>query len=371
MNRPTTVAEAVAEQAESAGRRGARRLLPVVHEGHLSVVGVVVPWNRRATLVVTGALVLVLTTLVLSLTLGRLGVALADLPAVLRGEGSKTEHFVVFTNRLPRALVGICAGAALGISGAIFQSVTRNPLGSPDIIGLNAGAAAGAAAVTLVWPGILPAPVGALLGGAVAVTLVLLGAGRGLQAPLRMVVIGIGVGAMSLAFVQFAITRTRREQAQEMAAWLNGSLNARSWEHVTIIAVALVVLGAAALALSRGLQQVEMGDDAAVALGVPARRVRLLAVSVGVGLAAAAVVVCGPVAFVALVAPQVARRVTGSAGPGMVAAGAAGALLLVGADLVAVHQPWFGSLPVGVLTAGIGGLYLAVLLTREWRRGTL
>ncbi|MBF0722806.1 MULTISPECIES: FecCD family ABC transporter permease [Sanguibacter] len=370
MTRPTTVAEAVAEDA-AAGGRAPRALRPRIEDGHVRVLGAALPWNARATLVVTVALVLVLVSLVLSLTLGRLGIALADLPAVLRGEGSKTEHFVVFTNRLPRAVVGICAGAALGISGAIFQSVTRNPLGSPDIIGLNAGAAAGAAAVTLVWPGLLPAPVGALLGGAVAVVLVLLGAGRGVQAPLRMVVIGIGVGAMSLAFVQFAITRTRREQAQEMAAWLNGSLNARSWEHVTIIAVALVVLGLAALALSRGLQHVEMGDDAAVALGVPARRVRLLAVAVGVGLAAAAVVVCGPVAFVALVAPQVARRVTGSTGPGMVAAGATGALLLVGADLVAVHQPWFGSLPVGVLTAGIGGLYLAVLLTREWRRGTL
>lgn len=338
---------------------------------HRRILGLVLPWNRRAVLVVFVAGLVVVVAVVASLTLGKLGIALGDLPAVLAGNGSKTEHWVVFSNRLPRALVAVGAGAALGISGAIFQSVTRNPLGSPDIIGLNAGAAAGAAAVTLVWPGLLPAPVGALLGGAIAVTLVLLGAGRGFHAPHRMVVIGIGVGAMALAFVQFAVTRTQREQAQQMAAWLNGSLSARGWDHVWIILVAVVVFGAAALALTRGLQLVEMGDETALALGAGTQRVRLLAVAVGVVLAAAAVVVCGPIAFVALVAPQIARRMTGSAGPGMVAAGVLGALVMIVADLVAQYQPWSSTLPVGVLTAGIGGIYLAALLTHEWRRGNL
>lgn len=338
---------------------------------HRRFFGLVLPWNPRAVLVAAAASLIVLAAVVASLTLGKLGIALGDLPAVLAGNGSKIEHWVVFSNRLPRALVAVGAGAALGISGAIFQSVTRNPLGSPDIIGLNAGAAAGAAAVTLVWPGLLPAPVGALLGGAIAVTLVLLGAGRGFHAPHRMVVIGIGVGAMALAFVQFAVTRTQREQAQQMAAWLNGSLSARGWDHVWIIFVAVVVFGAGALALTRGLQLVEMGDETALALGAGTQQVRLAAVAVGVVLAAAAVVVCGPIAFVALVAPQIARRMTGSAGPGMVAAAVLGALVMIVADLVAQYQPWFSALPVGVLTAGIGGIYLAALLTHEWRRGTL
>ncbi|SDD46223.1 iron complex transport system permease protein [Sanguibacter gelidistatuariae] len=338
---------------------------------HLRVASLVLPWNRRAVIVIAVACVAVIASVVAALTLGKLGVALPDLLSVLSGEGSKTQHWVVFNNRLPRGLVAVGAGAALGISGAIFQSVTRNPLGSPDIIGLNGGAAAGAAAVTLVWPGLLPAPVGALLGGGIAITLVLLGAGRGFHAPHRMVVIGIGVGAMALAFVQFAVTRTRREQAQEMAAWLNGSLSARNWDHVWTIFVALAVFGTAALLLSRGLQLVEMGDEAALALGVRTQRVRLAAVAVGVVLAAAAVVVCGPIAFVALVAPQLARRMTRSAGPGMVAAGVFGALIMTVADLVAQYQPWSATLPVGVLTAGIGGVYLAALLTHEWRRGTL
>jgi iron complex transport system permease protein len=305
------------------------------------------------------------------LTLGTLGIALSELPGVLVGEGSKTQHWVVFSNRLPRVFVGLGAGAALGISGAIFQSITRNPLGSPDIIGLNAGAAAGAAAVTLVWPGLLPAPIGALAGATIAVVLVLLGAGRGMQSPHRMVVIGIGIGAMALAFVQFAVARTRREQAQELASWLNGSLSSRGWDDVVTITVAVVLCGGLALMLTRGLQYVEMGDEAALALGVRTQRVRLAAVAVGVALAAAAVVACGPIAFVALVAPQVSRRITGSSGPGMVAAAAFGAALLLAADLMSLYQPWFPALPVGILTAGIGGVYLAVLLAREWRRGTL
>lgn len=338
---------------------------------HRTVLGLVLPWNRRAVIVVSLACLVIIGAVVASLSLGKLGIAVGDLPTVLAGNGSKTQHWVMFSNRLPRALVAIGAGAALGISGSIFQSVTRNPLGSPDIIGLNGGAAAGAAAVTLVWPGLLPAPVGALLGGAIAVTLVLLGAGSGFHAPHRMVVIGIGVGAMALAFVQFAVTRTQREQAQQMAAWLNGSLSARSWDHVWTIFVALIIFGVAALALTRGLQLVEMGDETALALGAGAQRVRLAAVAVGVVLAAAAVVVCGPIAFVALVAPQVARRMTGSAGPGMVAAAVFGALVMIVADLVAQYQPWSSTLPVGVLTAGIGGIYLAALLTHEWRRGNL
>lgn len=355
--------------------RAATPPVPPVRHVRLRLPGlgtpVVLPWRPRAVAVVSGAVVLSLVVLVLSMVLGKIGIPFGELADVLAGGGTKMQHWSVFSNRLPRGLVALGAGAALGISGAIFQSVTRNPLGSPDIIGLNAGAAAGAAIVTLMLPGILPAPVGALIGGALAVGLVLLGAGRGFHAPHRMVVLGIGVSAMALAVVQLAVTRTRREQAQEMAAWLNGSLSAQDWDDVVLVGAAIVLFGALALTVSRGLHVIEMGDDAALALGVRAQRVRLAAVGIGVVLAAAAVVVCGPVAFVALVAPQVARRVTGSSGPGLVAAGAAGALLMITADVVALYQPWFPAMPVGILTAGIGGVYLTVLLTQEWRRGTL
>ena len=275
---------------------------------------------------------------------------------------------MLWTSRLPRLLVGAAAGAAFAVSGAMFQSVTRNPLGSPDVIGLGAGAAAGAAAAALVWPGIVPVPVGALIGAGVAIGAVYLGSGAGFRAPLRMVVVGIAVGAMSMAFVQLALARATREDAQVVAAYLNGSLAARAWSDVVLIVVALVVLLPVALALTRPMQLVEMGDEVAVAVGVHADRVRTWAVVVGVLLTAAAVTVSGPIAFVALTAPQIARRLTRSTGPGMVAAACCGAAVLVVADLVAQYAVPGVVYPVGVVTAALGGVYLAFLLVREWRR---
>jgi iron complex transport system permease protein len=264
--------------------------------------------------------------------------------------------------------VAVCAGAAFAVPGSIFQSVTRNPLGSPDVIGLGSGAAAGAALAALVWPGVVPVPVGALIGCGIAVSAVLLGAGRGTRAPFRMVVVGIAVGAMALAVVQLVLTKTNEQEAQQLAVWINGSLQSRRWSDVVTIAVALLVLLPAALALSGRLQVVEMGDDAATGLGVAPAATRRWAILVGVALTAAAVSVAGPVAFVALTAPQIARRLTRSTGPGMVAAACTGAVVLVAADLLAQHAPWGVQYPVGVLTAALGGVYLAVLLLREWRK---
>lgn len=338
--------------------------------GRRTAAAVAVRVNRRAVVVCVGAVLAVLVLALVTLALGRLGITPAELPAVLAGNGSKAQEWVLWSNRAPRIGVAVGAGAAFGVAGAIFQSVTRNPLGSPDVIGLGAGAAAGAAAATLVWPGVLPGPVGALVGAGVAVGLVLLGAGRGVKAPFRMVVVGIAVGAMALAFVQLALARATTEEAQVVAAWLNGSLLSRNGGHVRTIALALVVLLPLALTLTRRLQLVEMGDDAATALGVEPGRTRTLAIAVGVALTAAAVTVCGPVSFIALTAPQIARRLTRSTGPGMVAAACTGSALLVGADLLAQNAPWGVQYPVGVLTALLGGSYLAYLLVREWRKGT-
>ncbi|WP_456844587.1 FecCD family ABC transporter permease [Cellulomonas sp. P5_C6] len=324
--------------------------------------------RRRPVVVCLVALGVVLVTMLVTLAAGELGIPLAELPSVVAGHGSRVQEWVLWTNRLPRLLVGAAAGAAFAVSGAMFQSVTRNPLGSPDVIGLGAGAAAGAAAAGLLWPGVVPVPIGALIGAGVAILAVYLGSGAGFRAPLRMVVVGIAVGAMSLAFVQLALARATRQDAQVVAAYLNGSLAARSWADVVLIALALLVLLPAALVLTRPMQLVEMGDEAAVAVGVPADRVRTWAVVVGVLLMAAAVTVSGPIAFVALTAPQIARRLTRSTGPGMVAAACCGAAVLVVADLIAQYAVPGVVYPVGVVTAALGGVYLAVLLVREWRR---
>jgi len=326
--------------------------------------------RRRPVVVTVTLLALVLVSALVTLSVGQLGIPLSELPGVFAGRGSRAQEWTLFPSRLPRLAVAALAGAAFAVAGSIFQSVTRNPLGSPDVIGLGSGASAGAAAAALVWPGLVPVPVGALLGAGLAILAVFLGTGRGFAAPHRMVVVGIAVGAMALAFTQLALVRVRREEAQEVAVWITGSLGARSWDHASLIAVAFVVLLPCALALTRQLQAAEMGDDLATGIGVRVSRSRTLAVVVAVLLTGAAVSVCGPVAFVALTAPQIARRLTRSSGPGMLAAAACGALLLILADLVAQYAVPGVILPVGVVTAALGGIYLAFLLVREWKQVT-
>ena len=327
---------------------------------------------RPRSLALGGILILaILITGLLTLTLGKLGIALGDLMPTLLGEGEGRDEIVLSAFRGPRLLVGIAAGAALAVSGALFQTVTRNPLGSPDVIGLTSGASAGAAAFGLMWPGILPLPVGALLGAFVAMALVFFGTGTGFSSPSRILLIGIGVHAMSLAFVQWVLVRAGREQATVLATYLNGSLAARDEGHVVTIWVAIVVLIPCALLLSRRLQLVEMGDEQADALGARSNSARALSILVAIGLATAAVSVAGPVAFIALVAPQIARRLSRSAGPNVLASALMGAFLLSLADLLTQQLPIPVSLPVGVLTAILGGIYLGYLLIAQWRKGTI
>ncbi|MGB3435629.1 iron chelate uptake ABC transporter family permease subunit, partial [Achromobacter sp.] len=212
-----------------------------------------------------------------ALLAGAQGPAWFDLPRILAGGGSAVEHWMIYTVRLPRALAALGAGAALGLSGALFQSITRNPLGSPDIIGLTAGASAGAVAVTMVWPGAMPLAWGAAGGALLATAGVWFGSGAGFSAPQRMVIAGIAVAAIALAFVQYGLSNLRREQAHLAATWLNGNLAGKTWSEVTLIVTACAALLPLATALATRLRLLEMGDDVAHALGVAAGRYRLAA----------------------------------------------------------------------------------------------
>ena len=193
--------------------------------------------------------------------------------------------------------------------------MTRNPLGSPDVIGLTAGASAGAVATAMVWPGLLPVAWGAAAGALLAMAAVWFGSGAGFAAPQRMVVAGIAVGALALAFVQYALSNLRREQAHLAATWLNGNLAGKTWSDAQLIALACAVLLPLAMALAARLRLLEMGDELAHALGARPRRTRGAATLIAVLAAAAAVSVAGPVAFVALAAPQIARRCVRASGP--------------------------------------------------------
>ena len=332
------------------------------------------PARRRATALGAALLALVVVTALATLTMGGLGVALADLPAgvveVARGEATGKANFVLGHLRGPRLLVALGAGAALGASGALFQSVTRNPLGSPDVIGVSAGAGAGAAFVGLLLPGTTSIVLGSVAGAALAVGLVAVSTGTGLANPMRMVLAGIGVSAMAYAFTQYVVYVVARDKASVLSAYLNGSLNARGWDHVVTIWLVLAVAAVPLALLSIPLGLTEMGDEVAASLGVHSGAVRRRAVLLSVLLAGGAVAVAGPIAFVALTAPHVTRRLARSARPLLGLSAVTGALLLSAADLATQQVPIFDGLPVGILTLAIGGVYLGALLVSEWKKAT-
>lgn len=336
---------------------------PVLRVGAL----IAFPVRRRTAVLGVVLALLIAATATATLTMGLLSVPLAEVPGVFFGRASPVALRVYDLLTGPRLSVALGAGAALGISGALFQSVTRNPLGSPDVIGVSAGAGAGAAYVGLYLPG-FSIPLGSVIGAALAVALVAVSTGSGLADPMKLVLAGIGVSAMAMAFTQYVVYVAKRDQALALAAYLNGSLNSRSWEHASTIWTVLLVCAVPLLLLSVPLGLTEMGDDVAASLGVDAVAARRWAVVLSVVLAGGAVAVAGPIAFIALTAPHITRRLARSARPLLLLSGAMGALLLAAADLATQQVTMFQGLPVGILTLAIGGAYLGLLLVAEWRK---
>ncbi|WP_108666249.1 FecCD family ABC transporter permease [Euzebya rosea] len=318
-----------------------------------------------ATLALVAALVGLFT---LSMVLGDYPVPPSAIPAAVLGRGPEELQFVVHTLRLPRALVGIMVGAAFGLSGAVLQRVTGNVLASPDIIGITAGASAAAVAlIVLGTASVLLVTLGALIGGISMAVLVYVLSWRDGLSGYRMVLIGIGLSSAATAVVQYLLTRADLSDASQAMVWLTGSLNGRSWAHVGPVAVALAVVVPPTLLGARALRALQLGDDAARQLGTRVEWSRALLVLASVLLAAVAVAAAGPVAFVALAAPPIAARLSRTGGVALVPAMAAGACMLLSADLVAQHL--MGGLPVGVATALVGAPYLLYLLGRSHRIG--
>lgn len=288
----------------------------------------------------------------------------------LFGTGPPGADFVVETLRLPRAINALLVGAGLGMAGAIFQSITRNPLGSPDIVGFTWGSATGAVLVIMVvGQGTAAVAGGALAGGIVTAAIVYLIAWGGGHAGYRLILVGIGMSALLAAINTYLIARAPLDTAQAARVWLTGSLNGRGWEYVWPLTGALVVLVPIAAALIPRLRMMELGDDAATALGLRVERSRLALIAVAVALTAVATATAGPIAFVALAAPQIARRVARASTPGLGASALMGALLLAAGDVIAQRVMPGAELPVGVVTGALGGLYLLWLLWHEWRTG--
>ncbi|MER5620023.1 iron chelate uptake ABC transporter family permease subunit [Streptosporangium sp. NPDC002544] len=303
----------------------------------------------------------------LGLSHGPSWAAPSEVFAALAGHGDSA--LVIREWRLPRVAAALVFGAALGLAGAIFQNLTRNPLGSPDVIGLDAGAYTGAlAALTLLSGTSAQLAVSSVAGGLLtAAAIYLLSLDAGLSG-LRLVVIGIAVNAILTAVNSWIVLRAELDVAIAATGWSAGSLNGVDWDEVRLPFLVIGVLALLLVTLSQAMHQAALGDELAVTSGVGLGRLRLLIVLVGVGCTATVTAVAGPIVFIALAAPQIGRRLAGEAGVPLVPAALTGAVLLLAADLIAQLLLAPVALPVGVVTTAIGGCYLIWLLLKEVRR---
>ncbi|SDS20952.1 FecCD family ABC transporter permease [Actinoplanes derwentensis] len=325
----------------------------------------------RAVVVGAGAVIATFVVSVFTLGTGDFEIAPADVVTTLFGEGEPAHEFIINELRLPRLITAILVGAALAASGAVFQSLVRNPLGSPDMLGVTNGASTAALTVVILGGTSTQLSVAAVLGGLAATLLIQLIAGRALHG-FRFILVGIGMAAILTGVSGYLLTRGVQMENARALLWLTGSLDGRDWDQAVPMAIVLVlVLPVLLLACGPGLRILEMGDDSAAALGVPVPLLRngaLLSAALLVSFAAAS---AGPVNFVALIAPHLAKRLTKAPGPNLVPSIVVGALLLTGADFIAQHLLEDRALPVGVVTGLVGGGYLVWLLTTERKAGRI
>jgi iron complex transport system permease protein len=328
--------------------------------------------DLRAVTVVVLLLVAALAASVVLIGTGDFPIPASDVLKTLLGQGDPGQEFIVNELRLPRVLVGLLVGAALGLGGALFQAISRNPLGSPDVLGLGQGATAGALTVIVVLSGsAAQVTAGALVGGLVTgFAIYVLAWKRGVHG-YRLVLVGIGVNAIVTAINGYLLTKADIVDAARAVVWMTGSLNGRGWNQVWPLLALCAVLVPLVLANARGLRMMEMGDDISSALGVRVERVRMLLLVAAVLLTASATAAAGPVSFVALTAPQLARRLTRSPGPNLLPSVCMGAALLVTADWASQRAFGADQLPVGVVTGVLGGAYLLWLLVTERKKGRI
>jgi len=302
-----------------------------------------------------------------SLSVGDLDVSFSQLLGALTDRGVPAAELALEL-RGPQVLCGLLAGIAFGIGGAIVQSVARNPLASPDVIGVSQGASL-AAVIAFAIGATAQATVSlaALAGGLVAGGLVYALTWRGGIRGDRMVLVGIGLAASMAALTSFVMVRVDIDVVARVAVWLTGSLAFVDWPQVVSLAVAVAVLLPCAAVLGRAFGLIELGDDLAMALGSRLERRRRGLLIVAVAATALATSVCGPIVFAALISPQLGRLLAGTPSPTIGPAAAAGALLVVSADLIGGNLLGPRPLPVGVVTAAIGAPFMLWLLWREAR----
>jgi iron complex transport system permease protein len=322
----------------------------------------------RVVIVIAALLSVGVAAFALNIGYGEYPISVGDVLATLAGGGDPQNHFIVLELRLPRALVATLVGVALASSGTIFQTLVRNPLASPDIIGVTSGASLAGVAVFVLGASSSLVPLAAFGGALATSALVYALAWRGGLSPYRLVLVGIGIAAICAAGTSYLLVKGELNDVRRAAVWLVGSLNGRSWPELQPLALWLCVLVPASVALLRSLDAMSLGDDVARSLGVRVEPVRLALVVVGSALAGVAVSAAGPVAFVAFVAPHIARRLAGVPGGAVLPVAAlTGGVLMLAADLAGRILLAPSDVPVGIITAMIGAPFFLYLLHRANR----
>jgi iron complex transport system permease protein len=329
--------------------------------------------DRRVPPVLLLALLVMVAAMIVNIGVGEYPVPPLDVVRTVLGlpTGNEDYSFIVNTLRLPRMLVAALVGLALGISGAIMQGLTRNPLADPGIIGISAGASLVAVTLIIVVRDV-PAgliPVGAFVGAVAVASLIYLLAWRGGDSPIRLILVGIGLGAICSAATSLMITFGDIYDVQRALIWLTGSVYGRSWEEFWPLVPWIVVFVPLAFLLARDLNALNLGEEVARGLGSPVALRRGLLLLTAVALAASTVAAAGTIGFVGLMTPHVARRLVGPDHAGLLpTAGVLGALLVVAADLVGRTLFAPIELPVGLVTAAVGAPFFIALLWQQ-RKG--
>ncbi|XVU26112.1 FecCD family ABC transporter permease [Actinoplanes sp. CA-054009] len=307
----------------------------------------------------------------LTLSYGEFQISLPDVVRSLLGLPTPAGvDYIMHSLRLPRASVAALAGLAFGLAGAIFQQLLRNPLASPDVIGVAQGATTAAVLAVLVggFSGVAVSVIG-LAGALVTAMAIYALSWRNGVGGYRLILVGIGIGTALTSVTSFILTRSDVKVAAEALIWLTGSVNGRTWAQIVPLAVSLLVLLPAALILGRALSGMQLGDDLAKAFGVRVETCRLALLLTGVCLAGMATAAAGPIAFVAFMSGPIAVRLVGGGRPVLLQAGLVGALLVLVADFVGSHLLGARVYPVGVVTGVIGAPYLLWLLATSNRTG--
>lgn len=308
----------------------------------------------------------------LSLSLGSVRVPLLQVLQSLFGGGEQQFAMIVMQFRLPRVLAALLVGAALAVAGALLQGIIRNPLASPDVLGVTGGASVSVVAFMTLATGVTvhAIPFVAIVGAGITATLNYVLAWRRGVSPYRLVMIGIGISTATAALTTFLLISGPAYLAAQVLNWTTGSLYGTNWTYIGMLWPWMALFLPLSLLFARELDVQALGEETALGLGSRLQRSRLLVLAISVALAGAAVGVAGSLSFIGLIAPHMARRLVGhSFRVVLLTAALCGAIILLAADLAGrmLFQPL--DIPAGVFTAGIGAPFFMYLLMRRQRNG--